>query len=89
MTVQKLQRCEDYNFSHSRCTFWDPDSIETSSGKVACNADGTQKRSFNGNRHAADKALAAWVPQSINTLSRKAGELTPRVARATKKARAS
>jgi hypothetical protein len=63
--------------------------IETSSGKVACNADGTQKRSFNGNRHAADKALAAWVPQSINTLSRKAGELTPRVARATKKARAS
>eukprot|EP00966_Prymnesium_polylepis_P104467 2419499-Prymnesium_polylepis.1 len=46
--------------------------IETGSGKVVCNADGTQKRSFNGNRHEADKALAAWVPQSINTLSRKA-----------------
>ena len=63
--------------------------IETSGGKVACNADGSQKRSFNGSRHEADKALAVWVPQSINTLSRKAGELTPRVARADKKARAS
>ena len=56
-------------------------------GKVACNSRGKPKLSFNCGRHAADKALAEWVPQSINTLSRKAGELTPRVPRAEKKAR--
>ena len=40
--------------------------IKTDDGKVACNADGRQKRSFNGGRHEADKAHATWVPQSIN-----------------------
>ena len=56
-------------------------------GKVACDSRGKPKLSFNCGRHAADKALAKRVPQSINTLSPKAGELTPRVPRAEKRAR--
>jgi len=49
--------------------------------KVACNRAGTPKLSFNCSRHEGDRLLANWVPQAINTLSRKAGEATPRVKR--------
>ena len=58
--------------------------IDTDNGTVVYNYDGTPKRSYNGTRHHGDKLLKDWVPQSINTLSKKAGGLTPRVKRAKK-----
>ena len=46
---------------------------------------GSRKWMFSCDRHAADRALLTWEPQSISTLTRKAGELTPCQPRGTKR----
>ena len=51
--------------------------IQDINGLVVCNRKGTPKLSYNCARHHGDQLLAEWVPQSINTISRKAGELVP------------